>query len=96
MAPDFNENTVETATLSWIKGLGYAVRVGPDIAPETPCAERTDYSQVVLQNRLMPQLFRINPNLPPEALDDAFRKLTRPGKAWGSLGSLRSLRDDGE
>jgi type I restriction enzyme R subunit len=78
MAPDFNENTVETATLSWIKGLGYAVRVGPDIAPETQWAERTDYSQVVLQDRLKPQLSRINQNLPAEALDDAYRKLTRP------------------
>jgi len=33
---------------------------------------------VVLELRLRDALARLNPDLPPEALDDAFRKLTRP------------------
>ena len=36
-----------------------------------------NYRDVVLEGRLRQALVRLNPDLPPEALDDAFRKLTR-------------------
>ncbi len=44
-----------------------------------PAAERgdPDYRDVVLEGRLRQALVRLNPNLPPEALEDAYRKLTR-------------------
>ena len=74
----FTESTVEDATLSWLETLGWRVVYGPDIAPDTPGAERPDYGQVVLERRLRHALGRLNPNLPAEALDDAFRRLTRP------------------
>ena len=51
---------------------------GPTIAPDTPRAERADYGEVILERRLRRALERLNSNLPVEALDDAFRKLTRP------------------
>ena len=38
----------------------------------------TDYGQVVLERRLRDALAELNPDLPAEALDSAFRKLTRP------------------
>jgi type I restriction enzyme R subunit len=78
MTSDFNENTVESAALVWIEGLGYTARAGPDIAPETPFAERIDYGHVALESRLRHGLFRLNPDLPSEAREDAFRKLNRP------------------
>ncbi len=53
-------------------------RNGAEIAPGEPAAERDDYGQVVLALRLRDALARLNPALPAEALDDAFRKLTRP------------------
>ena len=43
-----------------------------------PAAERADYGEVVLAQRLRDALARLNPDLPAEALEDAFRKLTRP------------------
>src|SRR3990172_5076589 len=43
-----------------------------------PAAERRDYGEVVLAQGLRDALARLNPALPAEALDDAFRKLTRP------------------
>jgi type I restriction enzyme R subunit len=43
-----------------------------------PAAERADYGEVVLAQRLRTALARLNPELPGEALEDAFRKLTRP------------------
>src|SRR5262249_48301135 len=36
------------------------------------------YSEVVLAHRLRDALARLNPALPADALEDAFRKLTRP------------------
>ena len=43
-----------------------------------PEAERRGYGEVVLTQRLRDALARLNPKLPVEALEDAFRKLMRP------------------
>ena len=73
-----NEADVEQAALDWLSGVGWQVVHGPDIAPEAPGAERSDYGQVVLEQRLQDALAELNPSLPAGALDDAYRKLTRP------------------
>ncbi|MCA3748326.1 MAG: hypothetical protein IN808_04200, partial [Rubrobacter sp.] len=70
------ESVVEQAALAWLESTGWTVRHGPEIAPDAPAAERSDYGQVVLEKRLRDALARLNPSLPPEALDEAFRKLT--------------------
>ena len=72
------EADVEAAALSWLAGVGWQVAHGRDIAPDAPGAERVDYGQVVLERRLRDAIAELNPNLPWEALDDAFRRLTRP------------------
>ncbi|WP_337869709.1 type I restriction endonuclease subunit R [Meiothermus sp.] len=72
------ESTVESAALAWLAAVGWQIAHGPDIAPDQPGAERRDYSEVVLAQRLRDALARLNPALPAEALEDAFRKLTRP------------------
>ena len=77
-----SESTVEAVALDWLASLGWTVLHGPDIAPDTPTAERADYGEVVLQDRLRAALVRLNPNLPNDSLDDALedalRRLTRP------------------
>ncbi len=73
----FSESTVEHAALAWLESRGWNVALGPDIAPDTTGAERTDYGEVLLARRLRDALARLNPDLPAAALDDAFRKLTR-------------------
>ncbi len=78
MSERFTESVVEDAALGWLKSLGWSIVHGPDIAPDTLNAERTDYGQVVLEQRLRHSLARLNPDLPAGALEDAFRKLTRP------------------
>ena len=78
MTSAFTESTVEDAALAWFESLGYTVKAGPDIAPDMPAAERRDYGEVVLAQRLRDALARLNPDLPAEALEDAFRKLTQP------------------
>ena len=72
------EADVEQAALDWLSALGWMVAHGPDIAPGMPNAERTDYGEVTLERLVQDSLAKLNPSLPPSALDDAFRKLTRP------------------
>ena len=69
------ESTVEDAALAWLKSLGWSIAHGPDIAPDTTGAERADYGQVILVQRVRDALVRFNSDLPAEALDDAFRRL---------------------
>jgi type I restriction enzyme R subunit len=78
MALGFAESDVESAALAWLESLGWTLKNGPEIAPGEPAAERTDFGQVVLEQRLHDALARLNPDLPAAALEDAFRKLTRP------------------
>ena len=75
----FTESVVEDAALAWLSSLGYKVLHGPDIAAGEPGAERSapNYSDVVLEGRLRQALGRLNRDLPIEALEDAYRKLTR-------------------
>jgi type I restriction enzyme R subunit len=74
----FCESTIESAALAWLEASGWQVAHGPDLAPGAPVSERRDYSEVTLTGRLRDALARLNPDLPVEALDDAFRQLTQP------------------
>ena len=76
-----SESTVEAVALDWLAALGWAVAHGPDIAPDTPAAERADYGAVVLTNRLRSALAHLNPDLPDGALEDALRRLMSPAGA---------------
>jgi type I restriction enzyme R subunit len=72
----FVESTVEEAALAWLGELEYAVKHGPEIAPGEQHAERTGFGETVLAKRLRDSLAALNPNIPVEALDDAFRTVT--------------------
>lgn len=73
-----NENTLEETTLKWFQELGFAYKFGPDIVPEEPASERFSFSEVILKDRLQSALASLNSHLPPDALEEAFRKITRP------------------
>ena len=73
----FTESVVEQAALDWFRALGYDVVGGPDMPPG-PHALRESYADTIFPSVMRGALARMNPNLPAEALDDAFRKLTRP------------------
>src|SRR5207245_1007500 len=53
-------------------------RPGPDLAPDSTVGERASWDDVLLRGRLREALARLNPKLPPSALDDAFRKVAIP------------------
>jgi type I restriction enzyme R subunit len=71
----YTESSLEDATREWFEELGYQTIYGPDIEPETEKAERTDFSQVVLEGRLKIAIAKINPNIPEEARDEALKKV---------------------
>src|ERR1700730_9873527 len=75
----FSESVIEQACLAWLEAQRYAVLHGPAVTPGELTAERSDpnYRDVILERRLRQALVNLNPKLPPEALEDAFRKLTR-------------------
>ena len=72
------ETVVENAALEWLGYLGWQTAHAPEIGPDSTGAERDDYDQVVFVGRLRDALQRLNPQLPAGALDDAYRRLTRP------------------
>jgi type I restriction enzyme R subunit len=73
----FTESVVEQATLAWLESIGWNVFNGAAMAPGEPGSERGSYAEVILAPLLRDALARLNPALPPDALDEAFRKLTR-------------------
>lgn len=74
----FTESVVEQASLAWLESMGYLSLSGLEIAPGEVMAEREDYGQVVLERRLRQALQRLNSQVSADALEEAFRKLTRP------------------
>ncbi len=73
MTVGVTESTAESATRSWFAGLGYETLYGPDVGPDEPSALRERWDEVVLLPRLRPALERINPDVPPEAIEEAIR-----------------------
>ena len=68
------ESEVEAAALEILTELGYDYRYGPDIAPDTDDAERDNYSDVVLIERLGSAIIKLNPHIPHAARDEALKK----------------------
>ena len=78
MKNNFCESHLEEATLEWFADLGYEIIFAPDIAPDGSYPERSDYSEVILPQRVKDALYRINKGLPAEALEEAFRQVSVP------------------
>ncbi len=72
------ESDVEEAALDWLADLGYTVLHGPDIAPDTPDAERSIYKEVTLTRRLRDTIAHLNPEVPADAQAEAIRKVLHP------------------
>ena len=70
-----SEQHLEDLCLGWFQETGWQCAHGPDIAPDSSMPERTDYRQVVLRERLLTTLGRINPQIPPAALEQAIHVL---------------------
>ncbi len=69
------EDIVEQSALEWLDAIGYAVLNGLDVAPGEANAERASFHEVVLHDRLRAAIDRLNPAVPADAREDAFRKV---------------------
>lgn len=85
-----DENMAEQAALNWFEELGYDRVFGPDIAPQGPQQERESYKEVVLADRLLTALTRINPHIPAAVIEDAARQVIH-GNAAGLMQANRQF-----
>ena len=69
------EDHLEQECLNWFRELDWQVLCGYDIAPGEPSAERDNYKQVILKDRLLAALKKLNPQLPQQCIDDAAHQL---------------------
>lgn len=70
-----NEQQLEELCLGWFQETGWHFVHGPDIAPDSDAPERPDYRQVILRERLLASLARINSHIPAAALEQAAHAL---------------------
>ncbi|WP_215397072.1 type I restriction endonuclease subunit R [Rheinheimera oceanensis] len=73
------EDQLELEVLGWLAEIGYTPVNGYDIAPDGPFAERADYVQPLLLERLKAAIARLNPHIPRVARDDAVTQLKELG-----------------
>ena len=69
------EDQLEQETLSWLADVGYTAIYGPDIAFDGNAPERSNYTQVVLVERLRNAINRLNPLVPLAAREDALQQV---------------------
>ena len=73
----FTESLIEEAALEWFERIGYTRIHGPDIAPGEPNEERKDFDKVILEDRLKRAIEKINPHIPQDAQEEAFKTILR-------------------
>ena len=66
------ESAIEQVALAWLESIGWRISSNSDHD------ERMNHAQTVLEKRLRGAFLTLNPQLPTDALDDAFRRLTSP------------------
>jgi type I restriction enzyme, R subunit len=75
---NYLEEELEQAALEWFEEIGYEIAYGPEISPEGEYAEREDYSDVILEERLRDALYRINSDIPSVGIEEAIIKIKIP------------------
>jgi len=65
-----NENQIEQQCIRWFQETGWDFVHGPGIAPDSSLAERADYREVVLKDRLRDAIAKLNPQLPEIAVEE--------------------------
>lgn len=71
-----SEDHIEQIIIQEFIDLGYSYVNGADISPEGTAQER-EYNEVVLKNRLLSAISKLNPNVPFEAQEEAVKKVLR-------------------
>lgn len=72
----FVESDLEQAALEWFEELGYENVFGPDLAPDGDFSEREGFDEVILNERLLKSMERVNPNLSSDIIKEAIRQIS--------------------
>ena len=72
----FVESDLEQAALEWFEELGYENVFGPDLAPDGDFSERKGFDEVILYDRLLESMERVNPNLSKDVIKEAIRQIS--------------------
>jgi len=76
MAALISEDHIEQVVIQEFIELGYQYINGTDISPDGSMPER-EYNEVVLKNRLLEAIAKLNPSIPYGAQEEALRKVLR-------------------
>jgi len=72
------EDQLEQLALDWFRNQEYDIVYSPDIACDGDRPERKDYNQVILTNRLLTAIKKINPAVPQAILESVVHQLEKP------------------
>ena len=70
------ESDIETMTIEQLQALGYEYMYGPDIEPSGINPLRT-YQQVILQQKVLEAIQRLNPHLTQDKCEEALKQVTQ-------------------
>ena len=76
-----SEAEIESALLDQLRVLGYSIEREEDIGPDGHRPERESHNEVVLHKRFEEAVARLNPGVPPEARQDAIRRVVQAVRA---------------
>lgn len=71
------ESNIETFAIEALQSLGWEYLHGLAIAPGAEQAERESFEQIILTQRLRRVVGRLNPDIPPDAQEQAVQKVLR-------------------
>ena len=69
------ESEIEEMAIGELQALGYTYVSGNDLTPDTAPLERKTFADVILRDRCLNALKRINPQLPDVAIETALKSL---------------------
>lgn len=73
------ENNIEQYTISELKDIGFQYIHGVDISPDSNYPERTAYDDIILKQRLLKAITKLNPDIPTHACTQALNEVVRIG-----------------
>lgn len=72
-----HESDIEQMLIEQLKAKGYHYLYGPEIAPDGETPMRTSFEEVVLHDKLVNAVKRLNPSLPSSVQDEAIKSVLR-------------------
>lgn len=72
-----NENEIEQYTISELKDLGFQYVHGVEISPDGEKSERSSYDEIILKERLLNAVGKVNSDIPADACSQAVNEIMR-------------------